>query len=60
MGSMKRADSGPMQIPEDIQAKRNAPNQFQNFDRLFRKVISKPPRRIDAKPSKKILDKNNR
>ena len=42
-----------MQIPEDIQAKCDAPNQFQNFDRLFRKVISKPPQHREAKPSKK-------
>ena len=41
MEAMK-SDSGPIQIPPDIAAKCNGPDQFEKFDQLFRKVIAVP------------------
>jgi hypothetical protein len=40
MGSMK--STGPIAIPEDIAAKCDAPDQFENFDRGVRLFLSVP------------------
>lgn len=40
MGPMK--NTGPITIPEDIAAKCDAPDQFENFDRGVRLFLSVP------------------
>lgn len=41
-----------MVIPPDIAAKCDGPDQFQNFDRLFRSVIAVPKATIDKEEAK--------
>jgi hypothetical protein len=50
MESMKSTE--PISIPEAIAAKCDGPNQFQNFDRLFRSVIAVPKLAIDKEETK--------
>jgi len=52
MGAMKSAASGPITIPPEIAAKCDGPNQFENFDRLFRAVIAAPKAAIDKAEAK--------
>jgi hypothetical protein len=47
MEPMKATEPGPITIPPEIAAKCDAPNQFENFDRLFRTVIAAPKSAID-------------
>lgn len=42
----------PIDIPPEIAAKCDVPNQFENFDRLFRSVISVPKATIDKAEQK--------
>jgi hypothetical protein len=51
MESMKQSDS-PMLIPADIVAKCDGPDQFQNFDRLFRKALTVKPQHHKGDPAK--------
>lgn len=48
MGAMK-APGERLVIPPDIAAKCDGPDQFQNFDRLFRTVIVVPKAEIDKR-----------
>jgi hypothetical protein len=47
-----KPSSSPIVIPEDIAAKCDGPNQFENFDRLFRSVIAVPKTAIDKEEGK--------
>ena len=53
---MKHTDdpghSKPIQIPPNIAAKCDGPNQFEKFDRLFRSVIAVPKAKIDKAEQK--------
>jgi hypothetical protein len=49
---MEAMKSGPIAIPPDIAAKCDSPNQFENFDRLFRTVIAAPKSAIDKAEAK--------
>ena len=50
---MKHSPSnGPVEIPADIAAKCDGPDQFQNFDRIFRAVIAAPKAAIDKAEAK--------
>ena len=51
MESMK-IESGTIAIPEAMAAKCEGPNQFENFDRLFRSVIAVPKAAIDKEEAK--------
>jgi len=44
--------SRPIEIPPDIAAKCDGPNQFEKVDRLFRSVISVPKATIDEAEQK--------
>jgi hypothetical protein len=49
---MKSGHSVPLAIPPEIAAKCDGPNQFENFDRLFRTVIAAPKSAIDKAEAK--------
>ena len=50
---MKQSPSNrAVEIPADIAAKCDGPNQFENFDRLFRTVIAAPKSAIDKAEAK--------
>jgi hypothetical protein len=53
MKPMKSAEPGPIAIPEDIAAKCDGPNEFENFGRLFRAVIAVPKKTIDEEEAKR-------
>ena len=42
----------PISIPPDIAAKCDGPDQFQNFDRIFRAVIAAPKAAVDKAEAK--------
>lgn len=44
--------SKPIQIPEDIAARCDGPDQFEKFDNLFRTVIATPKAEIDKRDAK--------
>lgn len=50
---MKQSPSSkPIQIPEDIAARCDGPDQFEKFDSLFRTVIAAPKAEIDKREAK--------
>lgn len=53
---MDRPSSPPMEITPELVAKCSGPNQFENFDRLARKIMSRPKTwmlRDEAPPKRK-------
>jgi hypothetical protein len=46
------SDTRPITIPADIAAKCDGPDQFQNFDRLFRSVIAVPKAAMEKEETK--------
>jgi hypothetical protein len=49
---MKSTEPAPIAIPPDIAAKCDGPDQFQNFDRIFRAVIAAPKSSVDKAEAK--------
>ena len=47
-----KQSSKQLGITDELKAKCDAPNQFDNFDRLFRAVISVPKTTIDKEEAK--------
>ena len=47
-----KIESSPITIPPDLAAKCDGPNQFENFDKLFRAVIAVPKAAIDKEEAK--------
>ena len=52
MNTMKPTEPACIVIPPDIAAKCEGPDQFQNFDRIFRAVISAPKTAVDKEEAK--------
>jgi hypothetical protein len=52
MKPMKSTEPAPIAIPPDIAAKCDGPNQFENFDRIFRAVIAAPKSAVDKAEAK--------
>ena len=55
-GNMKSDPATPISIPDDIAAKCDGPEQFQKFDRMFRKVLTAKPHHVvkDAPSAPKV------
>jgi hypothetical protein len=49
---MKSAEPAPIAIPPEIAAKCDSPDQFQNFDRIFRAVIAATKPAVDKAEEK--------
>jgi hypothetical protein len=49
---VKNTKPQPVQLSEEVIAKCDAPNQFENFDRMFRSVITVPKAALDKEEAK--------